>query len=366
MEINHLFGGTYRGRKVLITGHTGFKGSWLAYWLNRMGAEVHGIALEPDTNPAHFSLLDFPCHSSIVNINDKELLATRIKEINPEIIFHLAAQPLVRLSYEQPLETLMTNIMGTAHVLDATRNLESLQAIVVVTSDKCYDNKEWIWGYRENEAFGGKDPYSASKGCAEIVTASYRNSYFNPATWGQDHHVLMASARAGNVIGGGDWAMDRIVPDMVKAASAGEKVYLRYPGATRPWQHVLEPLSGYLCLGWQLLEGKKEFAEGWNFGPDQSNNVSVLELVKAANEVWNDIQFDFNREPQPHEAGFLMLDSSKAKKLLKWNPVWGFQETLSVTINWYKSYYTQNQVDTQNDLEHYIAGAIEKKILWAM
>lgn len=364
MEINQLFGGVYKGKKVLVTGHTGFKGSWLSYWLHNMGAQVYGIALEAETEPAHFNLLGFSCHSIILDINDKDKLAKKIKEIGPEIIFHLAAQPLVRLSYEKPIETLMTNIMGTAHILDVARNTDNLKAVVIITSDKCYYNKEWVWGYRENEALGGKDPYSASKGCAEIISAAYRNSYFNPSDYGKGHNVLIASARAGNVIGGGDWASDRIVPDMIKAASKGETLYLRYPGATRPWQHVLEPLSGYLCLGWQLLQGNKEYAEGWNFGPDQSNNISVLELVKAAGKIWDNIIFDFNHEPQPYEAGFLMLDSSKAKKNLKWDPVWDFEKTLTHTIQWYKAYYLDHQVNTSSDLDQYISEASERGIIW--
>lgn len=366
MEITATFGGIYQGRKVLLTGHTGFKGSWLAWWLHRLGAEVHGLALPPETDPAHIQLLDFPVHSIIQDINDKAGLEKAMTAVEPEIIFHLAAQPLVRLSYAQPVETLMTNIMGTAHVLEAARKLKNLKAIVIITSDKCYDNREWLWGYREDEALGGKDPYSASKGCAEIITASYRNSFFNPETWQKDHQVLVASARAGNVIGGGDWAADRIVPDMVKAASGGETVYLRYPGATRPWQHVLEPLSGYLNLGWKLLAGEKEYAEAWNFGPESTNNVSVLELVRGAAKVWDEIRYDFNREPQPHEAGFLMLDSTKAKKRLAWSPVWDFQETLGVTIGWYMNYYRDRKLNTASDLERYVRDAHKKGIAWAI
>jgi len=364
MEIKKLFGGIYAGKKVVVTGHTGFKGSWLVYWLERMGAEVYGIALDPPTEPNHISLLGLKLRSFIQDINEKEKLAGILKEINPDLVFHLAAQPLVRLSYDQPTETLMTNVMGTVHVLEACRNLDKLKAIVIITSDKCYDNKEWLWGYREDEAMGGKDPYSASKACAEILTASYRHSFFNPDKYGDTHQVLIASGRAGNVIGGGDWAMDRIVTDMVKAASTEGTIFLRYPKATRPWQHVLEPLSGYLMLGWRLLEGKKEFSGGWNFGPDADHNVSVLELVREAAAAWPSLHFDFEKKPQPHEAGFLMLDSTKAKKLLEWAPVWSFSDTVKNTIQWYQAFYAGEKLQTAANLENYILDAQKNSIPW--
>jgi CDP-glucose 4,6-dehydratase len=366
MEMKTLFGGIYKGKKVLVTGHTGFKGSWLAYWLGQMGADVFGIALEPPTQPNHISNLSLNLKSTILDINDKDKLEDVLVEINPDIVFHLAAQPLVRLSYDQPYETYLTNIIGTVNVLNACRKADNLKAIIIVTSDKCYDNKEWIWGYRENEAMGGKDPYSASKGCAEIVTASFRDSFFNPDTFGDKHHVLIASGRAGNVIGGGDWAQDRIVTDMIKAASTGGTIFLRYPNATRPWQHVLEPISGYLMLGWRLLEGRKEFSGAWNFGPDDDHNVPVLELVKEATSVWQSIKYDFEKSPQPHEAGFLMLDSTKAKKLLKWSAVWSFKTTVQQTIHWYQEFYNNKQVLTMTNLEKYIGDAHKKGLAWTM
>lgn len=366
LDLEKLFEGIYQGKKVLITGHTGFKGSWLIYWLYKMGAVVFGLALDPPTHPNHLGLLNFVHKSYIQDINDKDRVRIILNEINPEIIFHLAAQPLVRLSYEEPYQTYLTNVMGTVNILEASKSLNNLKAIIVVTSDKCYDNKEWLWGYRENEAMGGKDPYSSSKGCAELVTAAYRHSYFNPDNYGKDHQVLIASARAGNVIGGGDWAADRILPDVVKATNETNEVVLRYPGATRPWQHVLEPLSGYLALGCQLLEGKKEFADGWNFGPNYGNNVTVLELVKEAQKNWDKIKYSIDRNQQPHEAGSLMLDSSKAIKLLKWEPVWSFAKTVEHTINWYKEFYEKSNVKTDSTLMNYIMDAQSGSVLWSL
>jgi len=361
MEINKLFGGKYKNRRVLVTGHTGFKGSWLCYWLSQLGAKVSGISLSPPTNPNHFELLNFEIESYIQDINEFSKTDRIIQKINPEIIFHLAAQPLVRLSYQEPISTLTTNILGTANILESARQLSELKAIVVVTSDKCYENKEWVWGYRENEAMGGKDPYSASKGCAEIVTSAYRNSFFN-----KPGSALITSARAGNVIGGGDWAKDRILTDIVTSASKSERVYLRFPNATRPWQYVLEPLSGYLTLGWQLLEGGQSFAEAWNFGPNNESNVTVMELVNEATKHWNKIKYDYDKGEHPYEAGFLMLDSSKATKILQWSPVWDFKLTVKHTVNWYKSYYESGNILTEEILFAYIADAKTKSIPWSL
>ncbi len=361
LEMNNLFGGIYKNRRVLITGHTGFKGSWLSYWLNLMGAEVFGISLDPPTKPSHFDHLDFKIESYIQDINNFKETKQIIKKIDPEVIFHLAAQPLVRLSYQEPISTLATNIIGTANMLECAKSLSKLRAVIVVTSDKCYENNEWMWGYRENEAMGGKDPYSASKGCAEIVTSAYRNSFFS-----QSGSALIASARAGNVIGGGDWAKDRILTDIVVAASKDENVFLRFPNATRPWQYVLEPLSGYLALGWHLLEGKRFAAESWNFGPNNESNVSVKDLVNEATKHWNKIKFDFDKGKHPHEAGFLMLDSSKASKLIHWKPVWEFKATVKHTIDWYKAFYETGQLLTDNVLRKYIADAKKSNIPWSL
>ena len=360
LEIEKLFGSVYKGKRVLITGHTGFKGSWLAYWLYLMGAEVSGIALEPPTTPNHYDLLNIKIQSYIQDINDFNKTSQLIQKINPDIIFHLAAQPLVRLSYKEPLQTLQTNIIGTANILEASKNLTDLKAIVIVTSDKCYENKEWAWGYRENEPMGGKDPYSVSKGCAELITSAFRHSFYN-----YENAPLIASARAGNVIGGGDWAEDRIITDIVKAASNNDKVYLRFPSATRPWQYVLEPISGYLTLGWKLLNGEKLFADAWNFGPNWENNVSVLNLVTKAKTIWDKIDFDFDKGLHPHEAGFLMLDSSKAIKHLNWRPVWGFNKTLGNTMKWYQAFYENNNVLTQDVLYDYINDAKSLEIEWS-
>lgn len=361
MEIEKLFGKIYKNKKVLITGHTGFKGSWLAYWLQLMGADVYGIALEPTSKPNHFELLDLKINSYIQDINDFTGTDRIIQNIKPEIIFHLAAQPLVRLSYKEPLNTLSTNIIGTANILEAARKLDDLKALVIITSDKCYENKEWVWGYRENEAMGGKDPYSASKGCAEIITSAYNNSFFN-----NDSSALIATARAGNVIGGGDWAKDRIMTDIVESASNNKKVFLRFPQATRPWQYVLEPLSGYLTLGWYLLENKRNYTGAWNFGPNYENNVSVLELVKKSQKHWDRINFDFDRDNHPYEADFLMLDSSKAIKLLEWKPVWGFDKTVENTIKWYKNFYDNSEILSFEILKNYINEAKKLNVKWSL
>ena len=366
LEINKLFGGIYKGKKILVTGHTGFKGSWLIYWLQKMGANVFGLALEPSTNPNHLELLNFSYASYIQDINDIDNVKRILTQVDPEIIFHLAAQPLVRLSYEQPYQTYLTNVMGTVNLLEASRNLKNIKVIIVVTSDKCYENKEWIWGYRENDPMGGKDPYSSSKGCAELVTAAYRNSYYNPLKNGNENQVLLASARAGNVVGGGDWAADRIIPDIVRAAAKSNSVVLRYPGATRPWQHVLEPLSGYLTLCWELLKGKSDFAEAWNFGPNYENNITVLELVKKSQKCWPSIRFKVEKKGDVHEAGLLMLDSSKANKLLMWEPVWNLAKTIEFTINWYKEFYEKGTINTDNTLINYIKDAQSKSLLWSL
>ena len=275
-----LFNGIYNNKTVLVTGHTGFKGSWLCFWLIQMGAKVIGYSLEPPTSPNHFELLNLDMVSVIGDIRDSDKLNAVFAQYQPEIVFHLAAQPLVRLSYKEPVETFETNVIGTLKVFEACRSTKSVRAIVNITSDKCYQNKEWVWGYRENDPMGGYDPYSASKGCAELVTSSYRNSFFNVNEYGKSHNVLLASCRAGNVIGGGDWAKDRLMTDIMVAVSEGKKVVIRNPRATMPWQHVLEPLSGYLMLGQKLFEGKKEFAQAWNFGPGEQGAITVKEVVE--------------------------------------------------------------------------------------
>ena len=318
-----MFNRIYHNTRVLITGHTGFKGSWLALWLSTMGANVTGYSLPPPTEPNHFDLLGLDINSIIGDIRDAEKLKRVFKEQQPEIVFHLAAQPIVRFSYKDPVETFSSNVMGTINVFEASRESGTVRAIVNVTSDKCYENREWPWGYREIDPLGGYDPYSASKGCAELITSCWRNSFFNLKDYGSTHHTLLASGRAGNVIGGGDWAADRLIPDMMRAVSQNGKVKIRNPHATRPWQHVLEPLSGYLLLGQRLLEGRKEFAEAWNFGPSDDGNATVEEIVGQVKKAWPKIDYEIQCDSdQPHEAGMLRLDCSKARAKLQWRPVW--------------------------------------------
>ncbi len=365
VDFKALFGGVYKDKKVLITGHTGFKGSWLALWLHKMGADVYGFALKNEDTPNHIDLLNLSIHQKYGDITEPEALDDYIQKIQPEIVFHLAAQALVKRSYMDPVETFSTNVMGTLNLFEACRKTISVKAIINVTSDKCYENKEWNWGYRENEPMGGYDPYSASKACSEIVTSSYRDSYFNIEKYKESHHVLIASGRAGNVIGGGDWAADRLIPDIVRATSRKEKVTIRNPKATRPWQHVLEPLSGYLTLGWHLLEQKTNCAEAWNFGPDINSNLPVDEITELSKKHWNDIKIEFSKNPDDqHEAHLLMLDCSKAIKLMKWRPVWKIDKTLEKTIGWYRDYYVSGKIETENHLTDYVNDASKANITW--
>lgn len=362
-----MFCDIYNNRQVLITGHTGFKGSWLAFWLSEIGASVCGFALEPLTKPNHFSLLKLPIESVIGDIRNLETLMDTFKRFKPEIVFHLAAQPLVRLSYENPVETYATNVMGTLNVLEACRKTESVKAIVNVTSDKCYENREWVWGYRENDPMGGYDPYSSSKACSELLTSSYRNSYFNVEEYNKKHDTLLASCRAGNVIGGGDWAEDRLMNDIMASVSRGIKVKIRNPQATRPWQHVLEPLSGYLVVGQKLLEKKKEFATAWNFGPTDEGNITVRDVVEYVMKYWDKIDFELNLDKNhPHEAKLLKLDCSKAYKLLNWRSVWNKTETFKYTVEWYKNYYENGNIFTYTDFEKYIIDAKSKNLEWSV
>ena len=356
----------YQNKKVLITGHTGFKGSWLALWLLQMGAKITGYSLKPPTEPNHFHLLKMDINSIIGDIRDAEKVKRVFKEHQPEIVFHLAAQPIVRLSYKDPVETFTSNVMGTINVLEAARETDSVQAIVNITSDKCYENRECSRGYRETDPMGGYDPYSASKGCAELVTGCWRNSFFNLKDHGNTHHTLLASCRAGNVIGGGDWAVDRLVPDMVRAATKNEKVKIRNPQAIRPWQHVLEPLGGYLLLGQRLLEGKKEFAEAWNFGPSEDGNATVVEIADQVKKAWPKIDYEIDKVPgQPHEAGMLRLDCSKSRTKLPWTPIWDRNTAVEKTALWYRAFYESNKVNSLADLQSYIADAKSKNISWA-
>lgn len=336
---NNLFDNFYKGRKVFITGHTGFKGSWLSILLNWLGAEVHGYALDPNTNPSLFELagIDQIVSSTIGDIRDYNLLSETLKKVQPEVIIHMAAQPLVRESYRNPRETYEINVMGTVNLLDISRQIGSAKAILNVTTDKCYENKEWHWGYRENEPMGGYDPYSNSKGCSELVTSSFRSSFFNPKEY-KNHGVALASARAGNVIGGGDWADDRLIPDFIRSITRGQKVKIRSPYAIRPWQHVLEPLSGYLTLCEKLYTAGTAFAEGWNFGPDDRDAKNVEWITKKICELWGEsASFEIDTNPQPHEASYLKLDCSKAKAELGWAPEWDIETTLKSIVVWNKA-----------------------------
>ena len=330
----------WKGKRVLLTGHTGFKGSWLSLWLQSMGANVVGYALAPPTNPSLFKVAEVGkgMTSIIGDIRDLEHLRKVFTEHKPEIVIHMAAQPLVRYSYSEPVETYSTNVMGTVNLLEAVRSTDSIKAVVNVTSDKCYENREWVWGYRENEAMGGYDPYSNSKGCAELVTAAYRNSYFHPEKY-KEHGIALASGRAGNVIGGGDWSDDRLIPDIIRAITQGKPVNIRNPLAIRPWQHVLEPLCGYLLLAQKLYEEGAGYAEGWNFGPRDEDAKPVQWIVEKLTEAWGEgANWDLDGGGHPHEAHYLKLDCSKAKARLGWYPRWNLDETLSKIVGWQKNY----------------------------
>lgn len=334
------FNNIYQSRKVLITGHTGFKGSWLSLLLNKLGADVYGFALEPPTEPSLFkeAKLDEVMTSYIGDIRDLEHLQKVIFEVQPEIVFHMAAQALVRDSYKTPVETYSINVMGTLHLLEACRNISSVKAIVNITTDKCYENREWHWGYRENEPMGGYDPYSNSKGCSELVTSAYRNSYFNPNDY-KTHGLAVATARAGNVIGGGDWANDRLIPDFIRAISKNEKLKIRSPYAIRPWQHVLEPLTGYLTLAEKLFTHGPSYAQAWNFGPDDSDAQNVEWITKHICDMWGEgASYEIDKNPQPHEANYLKLDCSKAKAELDWVPKWNIKITLKSIVDWNKAF----------------------------
>jgi CDP-glucose 4,6-dehydratase len=331
----------YKGKKVFLTGHTGFKGSWLSLLLHHLGAKVYGYALHPPTQPSLYQVASIEelVTSHVADIRDYPTLFKALSEAQPELIIHMAAQPLVRDSYKNPVDTYSTNVMGTVNLLEAVRHTKSVRAVINVTTDKCYDNKEWLWGYRENEPMGGYDPYSNSKGCSELVTSSFRNSFFNPADYGKTHHVALASARAGNVIGGGDWAEDRLIPDFIRAIGAGEKIKIRSPYAIRPWQHVLEPLTGYLMLGAKLLSKGCEYAEGWNFGPDDRDAQPVEWITGKICSLWGeDASYETDTNPQPHEANYLKLDCSKAKTRLGWYPKWNIETALYQIVEWTKAY----------------------------
>ncbi len=358
MSLN-LFGGAYQGRKVLVTGHTGFKGSWLVLWLKELGAEVTGVALDPDTTPNHWDLLQLQVDDRRLDIRQADSLQAVFTDTKPEIVFHLAAQPLVRRSYADPLTTWSTNVVGTANVLEACRHCPSVKAIVVVTTDKCYENLEWERGYVEGDRLGGHDPYSASKAAAELVAGSFRKSFFT-----QPGSPLLATARAGNVIGGGDWSEDRLIPDLIRAAGAGESLEVRSPHATRPWQHVLESLSGYLMLAQQLVEQRSAFATAWNFGPDDSGNMRVEQVLELMNDEWAALQWHVCDSPQPHEALLLHLDSTKARQELNWLPVWDLPKGLKQTADWYHHFLQGRSAISREQLADYVEEARLRGLSW--
>lgn len=351
----------YAGKRILITGCNGFKGSWLTFWLHSLGANILGIGLDTPSNPCMFNILqlDELVKIQYVDIRNQPVLSAVMESFQPKIIFHMAAQALVRPSYEDPLGTLETNIMGTANVLEACRHCDSVCAVLIITSDKCYRNNEWVWGYRENDPMGGHDPYSASKGCAELITASYRNSFFPAEKYGLNHTVALASARAGNAIGGGDWGKDRLIPDCFRAMSRGESVQIRFPKAVRPWQHVLECLSGYLQLGAALLTEGPKYASGWNFAPNDMGDVWPVErVVRYICNMWGQGSYEIINTLQPHEAHMLCLDSTKANIELGWRPRLKVAQALELTTKWYKAWAENSTVAhmrsiTQNQIKTY-------------
>jgi CDP-glucose 4,6-dehydratase len=356
LEIDSLLN-IYKNKKVLVTGHTGFKGSWLSIWLNKLGADVIGVALNPKNDLDNFCLANVSSFVKDIrlDIRNKEAIQKLFNEEKPEVIFHMAAQTLVLESYESPLETFETNTLGTANVLEAIRLTDSVKTAVFITTDKVYENKEWLWPYREDESLGGYDPYSASKGASELIISSYRNSFFNPKEYSQ-HGKSIASVRAGNVIGGGDWSDNRIIPDCIKALEKDEAINIRSPKSVRPWQHVLEPLGGYLLLGAKMMSQPIELAEAWNFGPEAENVLNVGDLVEMViktygNGEWNDL----SDTTAPHEAKLLALDINKAKYRLNWKPLLSAKETVEFTVDWYKKYNSENVLQLcQRQIDEYV------------
>jgi len=334
--MEEFFDGIYKNKNVLVTGHTGFKGSWLSIWLNEMGANVIGYALDPYTEHDNFVVTNLSEKITDIRgeIRDYDKLLKTFEEEKPEIVFHLAAQPLVRLSYKEPRETYEVNVMGTVNVLEAARKSDSVNAVVIITSDKCYENNEWIWGYRENDPMGGYDPYSSSKGCAELVTSAYTRSFFD----NEDSDLAVASARAGNVIGGGDWAEDRLITDCITYLKEDKVIEIRSPEAIRPWQHVLEPLRGYLLLASKLYQNPDKYKGAWNFGPNEASIVTVGELVdKLVNKWGSGDWIDTSNNDEPHEAKLLKLDISKARYHLNWEPKLNFNQTIELVVDWYQN-----------------------------
>ncbi|MEY4748205.1 MAG: CDP-glucose 4,6-dehydratase [Pseudomonadota bacterium] len=363
--LHELFGGVYAGRRVLVTGHTGFKGSWLALWLQQMGAQVQGLALPAEGPDNHAALLALDLDARMVDLRDADAVRAAMQALRPDIVFHLAAQALVRPSYADPAQTYATNVQGLVHLYEAVRATSSVRAVLVATTDKVYANQHTRRGYHEDDRLGGHDPYSASKACAELVSASYRASFFGRDD-GRGHAVALATARAGNVIGGGDWSVDRLLPDLVRAALSGEVCVLRHPASTRPWQHVLEPLAGYLLLGQRLLEQPADVANAWNFGPDSQGHLSVAEIVGQFAHHWPALRHrvDAASAAGLHEAELLHLDCSRARRDLGWRPVWPAATMLERTAAWYRAYHEGGRLDSLADLQRYVADARQTGAVW--
>ncbi len=353
MSIKNELKKIYAGKKVFLTGHTGFKGSWLTLILQELGAEVFGYSLAPNTNPSHYELLKLELNETIADIRDLQALKTSLSSFAPDIVFHLAAQPLVIASYENPVETYETNVMGTINLLEACRSNQNIKAIVNITTDKVYKNQEWHWPYREDDVLGGHDPYSNSKSCSELVTDSFQKSFFSLSEYKKSHQCLIATARGGNVIGGGDWAANRIIPDIIKSITTSSPLEIRSPHSIRPWQHVLEPLYGYLLLGSSLLKQKKDHAGAWNFGPEPKSFVSVQKLTQQVKEQWEKFDYKEGQEKQ-HESKILKLDSSKAIAELKWANIWDFERSVSETVNWYRAFYEEKRLITREQINSFL------------
>lgn len=367
------FSGIYRGKKVLVTGHTGFKGAWLSLFLKELGADVLGFGLDPPpTIPSLFDsigLKDKIIHV-VADIRDEEKVFSVLKDFQPEIVFHLAAQPIVRLSYKEPKLTYETNVMGTINLLEAIRKVGSVRAIINITTDKCYENQEWLYGYREIDRLGGKDPYSSSKACAELVTASYRSSFFSPEKY-DEHKVAISSARAGNVIGGGDWAEDRLIPDCIKSISQGKSILIRSPKAIRPWQYVLDPLSGYLSLGALMYQNESQYNGAWNFGSSDEKIFSVEQIVSLIIKQWGKGHYTVDAADHPYEAKYLKLDCSKARTYLGWKEVYDIQKSIEETVRWYREFYENGNESQMYDLSlkqimEYIEDARRKGMAWSI
>lgn len=364
LGLKHLFGGRYEGRRVLVTGHTGFKGSWLSLWLQALGAEVGGFALAPDTTPAHWDLLGLTLDYEMrADLRVPQAVSDAVAQFRPEVVFHLAAQPLVRRSYREPVETFASNVGGLVHLLEAVRACSSVRVVVNATTDKVYASHGVQVAHAEIDALGGHDPYSTSKACAELVSDCYRQSYFDRDD-GRGHAVRLATARAGNVIGGGDWAEDRLVPDLVRSIRSGTPVRIRNPRATRPWQHVLEPLSGYLRIGQALLDDSAP-ASAWNLGPAPSDTLAVGDVIARLQGHWPDLRVELDTTPQPHEAPFLALDCHKAEQELGWRPVWDVDTTLQRTARWYSAFLEDGRIFSREDLLGYVQAARAAGAGWA-